>query len=108
MRTDALEDFVIKRASTAYAIAKLRAHKGRSKEDRSDVLEGKSLADAFPHHYTELPNSKHVVFDATKTADAIVEEYLEGIGYFRGSKEWMRLIRIVMDRGERLYQDYEP
>ena len=104
MKSDSLEDFIIKRASSAYAIAKLRAQKTRKCGHFPERLKGKSLAEAFPRHYTELPNSKHVVFDVTRTADAIIEEYLSGLGYSPASPEWCRLSRIVMDLGEEIYR----
>lgn len=90
---------VLELAVMAYYIAKLRNQRTRTGE-----LLHEDLSKVFPDHYRRLPKSGHYVYEG-QTADQIIDEYLVEQGQRHGSDQWGKLMRQVVERGEKLYQD---
>jgi len=90
---------VLELAVMAYYIAKLRNQRTRTGE-----LLNEDLSKVFPDHYRRLSKSGHYVYEG-QTADQIIDEYLVEQGQRHGSDQWGKMMRQVVERGERLYQD---
>ena len=93
-------------AVMAYYIAKLRNQRART-----GGIPYEDLSKVFPDHYRRLSKSGHYVYEG-QTADQIIDAYLETPrkdtvehDHRYGSDQWGRLMRLVVERGERLYQD---
>ena len=89
---------VLELAVMAYYIAKLRNQRTRTGE-----LLNEDLSKVFPDHYRRLSKSGHYVYEG-QTADQIIDEWLTEFGHKVGSREWCRMIRLVVERGEEMYQ----
>jgi len=90
---------VLELAVMAYYIAKLRNQRTRTGE-----LLNEDLSKVFPDHYRRLSKSGHYVYEG-QTADQIIDEYLVEQGQRHGSDQWGKMMRQVVERGEKLYQD---
>ena len=82
----------------SYYIAKLRNQRTRTGE-----LLNEDLSKVFPDHYRRLSKSGHYVYEG-QTADQIIDEYLVEQGQRHGSDQWGKMMRQVVERGEKLYQ----
>ena len=90
---------VLELAVMSYYIAKLRNQRTRTGE-----LLNEDLSKVFPDHYRRLSKSGHYVYEG-QTADQIIDEYLVEQGQRHGSDQWGKMMRQVVERGEKLYQD---
>tara|TARA_R110002020_G_scaffold456042_1_gene672312 strand:+ start:779 stop:1135 length:357 start_codon:yes stop_codon:yes gene_type:complete len=89
-------DSVIDDAVNSYLIAKKRCVIQR--HPTSGYTSQDLVAD-HPDYYTTWGSPKKIKFTGRSAGD-IIEDYLEKLGYPRGSDQWFSLAHIVIERGE--------
>ena len=88
-----LEDllYVLAEAVEAYQVAAMR--------DRSGYIAhgytAETLIENFPKYFSRQSSGKAKYIG--KSADEILENYLEGLGYNRNSQKWYKLAQHVVD-----------
>ena len=98
---------VLAEAVRAYSLARRKASMQKSSVGREEV---KTLALEFPEFYSSEGPSEYLIYSG-RSADHILEGYLEDIGETQDSKRgrdlWSELVAIVMTRVERQAQATE-
>jgi len=82
-----------------YVLAEaVEAYKAAAMRGRNYTILGydaRSLVATYPEHYAHHSDGK--VKFIGKTADDILEEYCEGLGYDRASQRWHQLVSTVVE-----------
>ncbi len=73
----------------------------RSPAGREEV---RDLAREFPESYSLGSPERNLKFTG-RTADSVLEDYLQGLGEARCSRLWGELAAIVIARGERVERE---
>ena len=89
-------DSVLDEAVLSYVIAKKRCIVQRNP---LSGMSARSLVDEHPGYYVYWGNPKKIKF-VGKCAGDVLEDYLQKLGYPRGSDQWFSLAHIVIERGE--------
>ena len=98
-----LEDllYVLAEAVEAYQVAAMR--------DRSGYIAhgytAETLIENFPKYFSRQSSGKAKYIG--KSADEILENYLEGLGYNRNSQKWYKLAQYVIDLATEEIKDVE-
>ncbi len=98
-----LEDllYVLAEAVEAYQVAAMR--------DRSGYIAhgytAETLIENFPKYFSRQSSGKAKYIG--KSADEILENYLEGLGYNRNSQKWYKLAQHVVDLATEEVKDVE-
>jgi hypothetical protein len=98
-----LEDllYVLAEAVEAYEVAAMR--------DRSGYISrgytAETLIENFPKYFSRQSNGKAKYIG--KSANEILENYLQGLGYNRNSQKWYKLAQCVVDLATEEVKDVE-
>tara|TARA_R110000787_G_scaffold40264_3_gene100245 strand:- start:705 stop:1031 length:327 start_codon:yes stop_codon:yes gene_type:complete len=93
-----VREAVLADAVRAYKLARIRGAMQKRAAGREEV---EALAERFPEAYSSRGAGQNLAF-CGRTADDILEDYLQGLGEARGSKLWIELAGITIARGERV------
>jgi len=89
-------DSILDKAVLSYVIAKKRCLIHRNP---TAGISARSLVDEYPDYYVYWGNPKKIKFTGRCAGD-VLEDYLQKLGYERGSDQWFSLAHIVIERGE--------